>query len=460
MTIFDSNFKLELEKIAKSIFKTAQVSPVLNLAKTLMADLESEIKSSDEKFSIPTGKETSPVLKDLNSLDNLIGFLAGNQVRFNDKYIAQGDPSDITKPYDLDKQGLKEYLIKLRSDAIISKNSLFVLLVGKLILQANKKYGFGIPELDMKSKLDEEKTNIDNFQLDVLPKTLELKNPFAFSNDKPLLAKDLSSPKSFADWIRGTTSGAGPEMQIIGREDKTPRDVELKDMCEILNVLWVRAKMPQKGDIGLEGVDLKKLYSDKLSALAPSYSCKLMGVSGAEIGEDKPTDKDKADLKKFTDTLNLSLPLGDAGPDALDLRRIKKFVDFIKQNIVPQIPNVKELKDMEDYIDDFTKWTNDALQNISFAGKYETVYPWSFSNQNENHDRLFTAFGSTTEAITGTNALSRIIYDIGEILRVLYKSELGKAIKDKLDYQYNTLARNYFAQLNKLKTNFINAPKT
>ncbi len=474
--IYDKKLSSYLEQVGQEFLEkygqAAQkpnIQSAFNVAKNLFLQLEQEIKSVDDNFAVPTGKEIAPSMNDLNSLDHLTGFLAANLITYNNKPIAKGQyfndkmlgpQGAIGQDYQIDKDGLKQYILKLREDSTSSENKLFILLVGKIIKEANKKYSFGIQELNAEiAKTEKSIENTDDFQLDTLPKLFDPKNnPLQQGFDKKLLGRDLNSTQSISSWIRGQSQNSGPEMQLVDEKTKQPKDVKLSDMCNILNALFKRAQAVDNNDLAKSSDKYKKIYIDKLNKLSGSYNCKLDGATSSISQDSSATSKQNsgnANLNSVIDSISSNLPLGSPGPNAIDLRRIKKFIDVVKGQIAPAVDSIKELNGLNK--DDLTRWSNATLLFIDEAAKKEVRYPWNFNSQTENQNHLEEIFGSQTEAIKGSNALTKIILNVGEILSSLYECDLGMAIKSKLDHQYNTLSRNYLSQLQRIHAALINS---
>ena len=346
-----------------------------SLAVSLLDSLVSDFSQSN--IQTASGKEVSPQLKDLSNLDNLLAFLTENAVLFNNAQIAEWQ--GITKEHKVNNAGLKSYLLQLRKDAYDSKNNLFILLVGKLILQANDKYKLGIEDQKDETKSTEktdQSKDFDDMVLDTLPKELDLRSPYASNGWQKLFGKDLKDKGTFGTWIDSN-------IEDLIDEKGVKKVIDKNDLCKIVNYLFLRATKGDPKDLAGKKDALYKVYLEKVKDLSSALSCNISGMDGSDSSKNsgnKSLDKNKEltpeqqkKLQETQESLSASMPFN--GQDrTIDLVKIEKFIKLYK-SLFTDLGIINVLGDYQSLNTPYSQIVN-AINTIRASSGSVNIYRW------------------------------------------------------------------------------------
>ena len=286
--IIEGANKIRFELGQKAMEAGSAPAETTQIAQVLLQRLQEQIDTgaTDTAKTNPIGtmdgKEVSPMLNDVKSIANLIGFLAKNVITYNGKSICrqnlQNDqsngPSEDIKLYTQEpvhgwyvyKEGLLNFVKSLRDQATKSKNQFFIYFVGKLLPEAETIGGGAVPPPDVEE--DDSLDSIDS-------------NCTGDGNIK-IHTPDLSG------------QGFIPFIQKLKIKQKP---IDQTNVCELLNFLLGRAKLKQNSldpKVKTKGEKYERL----VTALCKNYHCPVSGTVGDDgkpVGEkqdDKGNGKD------------------------------------------------------------------------------------------------------------------------------------------------------------------------
>jgi hypothetical protein len=472
-----SDYELALLNVsAKNILKKAQdqnayYKAIGDLKSSLIDNLSKEFSGS-KQFETSRGKEASPNQNDLVSLDNLLGFLASNIVNYTNPYaqlvFQKLDESNIDQLTEVEKglyssgaykkyktrtvyvEGFKQYLLKLRKDAIDSKNNLFILYVGKIISEANAAFGLSIPAMNEK-EAPELTADISSEQIfDYIPKVFNLANPTKNGSDLAINVKNLKNPEDFESFVK--------TMYIFTGEGKEPRVPAEEDYCLILSGLVQRANTKPSINFQTQSGKIARYYRDLLKNLQKAFACPVTPTNTKEEGagakdhssstsDSKPGEKVSTKVKNILERYNTGgrfpYPFEE---DGFDFNLIKNFLGVTRE--ILSIPELSQglgtlLGTFSSQASRVETYMNRIIKDIG-----SEYLNYSITNVDNNAAKLkgLTSSGAAGAAGIVIN-LNDMVAMLRNLVQIFYKYEQDQLnnvlINKNIIKQQLTLADNY-----------------
>lgn len=323
---------------APKINKKAQTidpNAVKNIATKLLSNLDKDFDISTEKT------DTALYMKDLQNLDELIGFLLTEGIQYNGKWIVAqnyntlpADDKQLYMPYKyaggvegfaatmqvgIYKDGLIGYLHSIQQKAQSeggAQGQLLNTMVEKLIGEANDKLKLG-----MGTKPGEE-TITDTTPLDSVDIPLDYDNPTTTPRDAGriiITPAILKSKSTFDDWAKHLT---------MRKDNKVVEYSNFTDAnyCDVLHILFVRATQYAFR----HGEALGQYYLQLVNDLAGQYQCQLSTETAPGKSDYKQTGYEEGQQTQLTaQQMQAVQPLITNMPllgDRIDFPRISRWL--------------------------------------------------------------------------------------------------------------------------------------